>query len=100
VSTHKTSDMESSLLAKGFVRVDTHHEMYWLHVGGRKTSIRTRISHGMREYSDNLLSQMAKQLKLKRKELDELIECPLSAEAYRHLLVAGGHIALETASES
>lgn len=82
MSTHKTSDIEQALMSKGFKKVNTHHEMYWLHVGSKKTSIRTRVSNGEREYGDKLLSIMARQVHLSRSLLDDLIECPLTSSAY------------------
>jgi len=86
-SAHK---IHNSLMKKGF-RVDqTHHEMFWLYIGGKKTSIRTRISHGAKDYGDSLLSCMAKQLHLIRSELDDLISCPLSADDYQALLRSRG----------
>jgi len=52
----KTRAIRAALLSKGFMADDTHHEMFWLVVDGRKSSIRTRISHGVAEYGDNLLA--------------------------------------------
>jgi hypothetical protein len=92
VSVRKTKDIKTGLLAKGFEQEITHHEMYWLYVRGRRTSIRTRISHGAAEYNDKLLGLMAKQLKLRRSEFDDLIECPLSGEDYTKLLAERGHV--------
>lgn len=66
--------------------------MYLLYYGGKKTSVRTRLSHGAKEYSDNLLAQMAKQVKLDRSQFDDLIDCPLTGEEYIRHLVAKGHI--------
>jgi len=92
VSTRKTREIKSSLLVKGFQQESTHHEMYWLYISGKRTSIRTRISHGASEYDDKLLGLMAKQLKLRRNEFDEFIECPLTIEEYLKLLIERRHI--------
>lgn len=84
----KTSKIAASLLKKGFVQKETHHSYYLLFVNGKKTSIRTRLSHGSSEYGPNLLSQVKKQLGLKTmEELDDFINCPMSGEAYVELLL-------------
>ena len=92
MSPRKTRVIENSLLDKGF-RVDsTHHEMFWLYFNGKKTSIRTRLSHGKEEYGDKLLGRMAVQLKLRRKQLDLLIDCPLDGEGYAQILTDAGYL--------
>lgn len=82
-SAHK---MQNALTKKGFRMEQGHHRMFWLHVAGRKTSVRTRISHGAKEYGEPLLARMADQLGLDRAELDRLFACPLSADEYLRLL--------------
>jgi hypothetical protein len=96
MSSWKTRDIRKGLLAKGFNQTKTHHEMYWLYIGDRKTSIRTRISHSESEYGDRLLNQMAKQVGLDRTEFDDLIQCPLSKEQYIELLRSRGIIKFAT----
>jgi len=68
--------------------------MFWLEVSGRRTSIRTRISHGAREYDDHLLSLMARQLYLTRKELNQVLDCPMSGEDYLRILIQRGIVRL------
>lgn len=92
MSPRKTDQIGAALTSKGFQAQDTHHEMYWLYVDGKKTSVRTRLSHGEREYGDNLLGQMAKQVGLVRRELDDLIDCPLTGPQYRALLIERGRV--------
>lgn len=94
MSSRKTKDIRKSLLVKGFQETNTHHEMYWLYIGSRKTSVRTRISHSESEYNDRLLSQMAKQVGLSKAEFDDLIECPLSRDEYVQLLQTRGTVKL------
>ena len=94
MSTIKTKDIHKALTGKGFRVVESHHEMLWFFVQGRKTSIRTRLSHGSDEYDDGLLGLMAKQLKLKRADLDRLIECPLTEKEYVNKLIHDGHVRL------
>jgi hypothetical protein len=82
------------MLAKGFVVDQTHHEMFWLVVAGKKTSVRTRISQGAREYGDGLLAAMSRQMGLPRTEFDRFIECSLSANDYLTILTNSGRIRL------
>lgn len=88
----KTRDIESGLLRKGFRRSERHHTYYFLYVDGLKTSIRTKISRGEREYGEPLLGQMSKQLGLDRQQFHELVTCPMSAEDYRQHLAATDRI--------
>ena len=88
----KTRAVRAALLSKGFITDDTHHEMFWLVVDGRKTSIRTRISHGVAEYGDNLLALVARQVGLSKQELYRLIDCPMDAEKLKRLLVERGKV--------
>lgn len=94
MSTIKTKDIHAALTSKGFRIDEKHHEMLWLVVRGKKTSIRTRLSRGISEYGNSLLKLMAKQLKLRRADLDRLIECPLTEEAYVSGLIHDGHVRL------
>jgi hypothetical protein len=98
LSTRKTADLRSALLNKGFKLEQTHHEMLWFTVEGKSTSVRTRLSRGAREYDDGLLGQMAKQLRLRRQELDDLIDCPLDYATYLKKLIDGRHVTLEEPS--
>lgn len=86
MTVRKLKDIELSLTKKGFVLKQSHHRNYVLHVNGKKTSIRTRISRGSKEYDDHLLGQMAKQVKLSKENLLQLIDCPLSEKEYKDIL--------------
>ena len=70
----KTSEIESALLAKGFQRVNRDHRWFFLVVDGKKTGVRTRISHGAREYSGGLLREVVRQMKLTRSEFAEFVD--------------------------
>lgn len=86
MSTYKTRVIESALSKKGFEKKESHHKKYTLYVNGKRTSIYTFISHGNKEYGDNLLNKMKDQLHISRKELEELIMCPLKHEDYIQIL--------------
>lgn len=95
MSSIPTQDIKKALCDKGFVLRDTHHHRYLFFWKGRKTTVHTKISHSLTEYGDNLLSEMARQLKLKRKQFVEgFIRCPLTKEAYTEILIKEGHIKL------
>jgi predicted RNA binding protein YcfA (HicA-like mRNA interferase family) len=90
----KVKDICSALKKKGFVEnPKSHHVYYIFYEDGKKTAIYTFISHGKNEYGDELLSQMKKQLGFQSKtEFNDFIECPMSKEQYRDLLLERGHI--------
>ena len=90
----KTKAIRAALMKKGFIADDTHHEMFWLVVDGKKTTIRTRISHGAKEYGDELLALVARQVGLSKQELYRLIDCPMDGQKLRVLLVERGRIRL------
>jgi hypothetical protein len=90
MTSFSTSRIRTSLLRKGFVSDQTHHEMLWLHVDGKKTSVRTRLSHGGKEYGSSLLGLMARQLHLSREQLDDLISCPMTMQDYVAMLRSAG----------
>ena len=94
MSTHKTKTIKASLLRKGFHQKNSDHEYFWLYVGEKKTSVRTRISFGVNEYDDGLLGCVARQLKIRRGELDDLISCPLTKEKYLELLIKQSDVSL------
>jgi len=74
----KTRDLDSQLKRKGFISEQRNHIFYYLIYKNKKTSIYTKLSHSISEYSNNLLSLMAKQLSLTNLEFESLLDCPLS----------------------
>ncbi len=79
--------VESGLLNKGFRQSEgDHHYFIYYTLNNRKTTIKTKTSHGMREMDDSLLSQMARQCKLNRGQFIELFKCPLTQEEYERIL--------------
>jgi hypothetical protein len=79
--------MVATLQRKGFVPANGDHTVLFLHVNGKRSSVRTKVSHGSGEYGDNLLKQVARQLWLSNSELDQLFDCPLTAERYIEILL-------------
>lgn len=92
MSAIKTQRIEAALLKKGFRRDYTHHECFWLYVEGRQTSVKTRLSYGIREYGDDLLAQLKKQLGVSKPQLHALVGCPLTYDEYVAHLVGSGRI--------
>ena len=76
-------DVEASLLRKGFrQREDDHSYFVYYHMDGLKSRFSAKTSHGRAEISDSLLRIMAKQVGLTNKDFLDLVDCPLSREAY------------------
>ncbi len=83
--TFPTRLVRSALLAKGFVERDGDHEYFHFRAPGR-TKTFTKISHGAREVEDNLITQMARQMRLTRKQFAEFVECTMTGEKYSELM--------------
>ncbi len=86
MATRKAREIKEGLTKKGFITVQGDHTFLFLFVEGRKSSIRTKISHDQREYGDNLLSLVARGLHISKKQLDDLLDCPLSYQDYLSIL--------------
>jgi len=86
VSTLKARRVDKALTTKlEFERRDSHHRIYRLYLDGRLVA-RTFLSHGQRELTDFHIGQMAKQMRLSRREFLNAVECPLGQEAYYDLV--------------
>ena len=72
-------------VAKGFRRRDTHHAyLHYYTESGEKAPVWTKTSHGRpgADIGRRLLSRMARQCKLTTDEFRDLVNCPMSREAY------------------
>ena len=88
-------DIEAALTAKGFSPGSGDHHFYvYFTLDGRKTRARTKTSHTakMKDVPDNLLSEMAKQCKLTKPQFLDLVDCPLTRQAYETALAARGEL--------
>lgn len=85
-------DIESALLRKGFRFADSHHKFLRLFRGTEPQPVQTFLSHGSKEYGDQLLAQVARQLHLTKAELLRLIDCEMSGEDYMTLMLERGHV--------
>ena len=89
-------EIERALLAKGFKPYMNDHRRLILYLGDKKTSVRTRISHGNKEYDDALLGAVQKQLRLQgeRRKFQDLLNCPMSGDDYVAFLIEAGEVVL------
>ncbi len=91
MASYKSKTVGAALERKGFQRTNSADRVYHLYVDGRRTSVRTKMSHGSdKALSDALIAQMRKQTRLDRSEFDAFVRCPLSYEAYVALLKERG----------
>ncbi|HIH97312.1 MAG TPA: type II toxin-antitoxin system HicA family toxin [Thermoplasmata archaeon] len=85
----KTRNIAAALTKKGFREEPRRkkHDFYYFYENGKKTRIWTKLSHGVSEYNDDLLTEMRKQLKFeKKKDLEKFIDCPFKKEDYLEML--------------
>jgi hypothetical protein len=84
-STRKGRDVDAALRKKGF-RCNAKGDHLFYYFSG--ASITTKMSHGMMSssLSADLISRMARQLHLTKKQFLELIDCTLTEEQYRNIL--------------
>ena len=88
-STRSGRTIDAALRKKGFVRsVDSDHVVYRFFSEFSELLSRTKISHGMMgsTLSVNLISLMARQLRLKKNQFLDLIDCPLDEKGYREIV--------------
>jgi len=86
----KVRDILAGLNRKGFLQGESDHTRLILYVKGKKTEIRTKVSHGASEIDDHLINVMSIQLHLEKKEFRDLVNCPLSLEGYLKKLSTEG----------
>ena len=88
----KAREVAAVLQTKGFVETTNAHKRYVLWANGRKTLIYTEISHGEKEIRNHMLGVMARQLRISRSQLMDLVDCRLTEPTYVKILQEGGHI--------
>jgi aspartate oxidase len=85
VASRSASEVERALVEKGMERDENHHHMYRKTLEG-VTHLVTRISHSSGEINDSLGKLMGNQLCLQLREFWELVDCPLSEDAWDDLV--------------
>lgn len=78
----KSDKVRKSLKKKGFTENNGDHKFLELKLDG-KFVLHTKVSHGSTHDIDGyLIGQMARQCKLSKQDFSDLVNCPLSKEAY------------------
>ena len=82
----KVRDILANLEKKGFAKDESRDHIWlnYLSTEGKKTAIRTKVSHGEDEIGNPLISKMAKQVRLSNTDFISLVSCTLSGEEYYH----------------
>jgi predicted RNA binding protein YcfA (HicA-like mRNA interferase family) len=91
----QAKQLEKTLKKKGFILnpESSHHKFYYLFYKGKKYPIHTYISHGLKEYSQNLMGEIKKQLKFDTtRNAERFFDCPMTAEEYYKMLKNNGEI--------
>jgi hypothetical protein len=93
---------EESLKRKGFRKDKSSDHIFFYHkIGEKDTGIKTYVSHS-KKYKDigpDNLESMRKQLKLDHKrQVIDLLECPMSGERYNEILMDKGLLTSEKES--
>jgi hypothetical protein len=82
--------VDGALTAKGFKKVDNDHHFYFLYHNGKKTVVRTKISHGEREISDKNCGHMARQMQITTPQFKEFVDCKIENKDYVDILIKNG----------
>ncbi len=94
--TLERDDVVSSLCKKGFTeQAGGDHRYFRLILDGKDTGIFTMTSRGGKKYrtlGNDLVSSMAKQLKLPTKEFVKLVDCTMTGAEYLALLAEKGEL--------
>jgi len=89
MTSRNKNDIETSLQKKGFKREihkKNHIVFRYFSSDGKKRRIITLLSHSGKSIGDPLLSQMARQCKLSKKEFLNLVDCTLNGPEYEEIL--------------
>lgn len=82
--------IDSALRKKGFLRDSDgdHVHYYFLCRSGERSSVKTKMSHGMMgsTVSAKLIKEMSHQLHLTKAQFLALIDCTLDEDGYRNIL--------------
>ncbi|MGN0084390.1 MAG: hypothetical protein ACI38S_02280 [Atopobiaceae bacterium] len=83
-----------NLTKKGFVLCEgDHHYLHYVTLDGKKTGIRTKISHGShKDITSGLVSAMATQCKLTTHDFVEFAKCHIDQNQYEAKLTAGNYL--------
>lgn len=87
-------DVEAALKKKGFQQDDgDHHWFFYWTSDGKKTTVRTKTSHGStKDLGDGLSKEMARQVRVSKVQFLEPVDCPMTRDQYQQLLQDGDYI--------
>lgn len=92
----KWREVRSALSRKGFRLVrSSNHEYYRFVIQGTHSQVRTKISFGTKgelHSSSQLMSKLQQHLHLSSSEIQDLLNCPLSENAYARMMKDKGHL--------
>lgn len=83
----KSRDVESALTKKGFKKTEGDHHIYFLWHNGKKTAVRTKISHNVADIHDRDCGYIARQMKITGPQFKNFVDCRLEAAAYCQILL-------------
>lgn len=85
-----------ALKQKGFVQEPSDHKRFRLYVDGRKSSVKTMVSHGAKHtLSDGLSNTIQKQLGFATSsELRSFVDCGIDHTQHVRLLIERGRVKL------
>ena len=87
MTSRPSKKIKQSLKSIGFSEENTHHKRFrYTAVSGDPTLLKTFLSHGLKDYGDDLLLKMAHQLYLTKNELLKLIDGEMTREEYETIL--------------
>ena len=90
------TDILASLTSKGFElkQGKRDHDVLFFKQDGLIQAVFTRVSRGSqyKTIDDSLLGRMSRQLKISRRQFDDLVDCPMTAEDYQEVLRDNGVI--------
>lgn len=77
-----SNKVERSLKKKGFKQEPGDHKYFVFYYNGKRSNIKTKVSHCGQDIGDSLIKCMSKQVHLSKTDFENLINCPLSKEEY------------------
>ncbi len=81
--TFRSEEIAQALLTKGFREEQGRHRKFIFYHQGKRTNIRTMLSHGSKDIGRDLLSAIKRQLQFDTLEqLQDFINCPMEYDDY------------------
>lgn len=79
--------VKAALLKKGFKEYENDHSYFvYYTLAGKKTIVKTKVSHSGKDIPKVIIGYMAKQCKMSVQEFHQLVDCTLTQHAYEACL--------------